>query len=148
MALYQAAQYEPALVYFREGLIWSTAIADSSFAVTCLNNIGSSLKHLGQADSALVYLEQGIVIGETLDEQLTAAAAQLPDTIRQHPNFPAWLEQRSHAAVLRRLYFHQAGALHRLGRTEEAAALFTRLKREAIRREDERTVREIEAEGY
>jgi tetratricopeptide (TPR) repeat protein len=149
MQFYQEAKWDTAIRYFQIGLMASLGAEDSSFAVTCLNNLGSCKKHLAAYDSALYFLEWGIGLAERLDERVMVEVRQLPDSVLNHPNFPAYLEQNIlHTFVLRRIYFHQASTLWRMGHQKEAAPIFRELWEAAAKREDEKLRKEIEAEGY
>ncbi|MEL6134764.1 MAG: hypothetical protein AAFR59_15490, partial [Bacteroidota bacterium] len=135
--------------YFHIGLSATLGAGDSSFAVTYLNNLGSSHKHMERYDSALYHLEWGIDLAERLDARKMIEVQQWPDSILDHPNFPAYLNQKLlHTAVLRRLYFHKASTLWHMGRKKEATPIFQELWEGALKREDERLIAEIKAEGY
>ncbi|MEO1385045.1 MAG: tetratricopeptide repeat protein, partial [Bacteroidota bacterium] len=149
MQFYQEQKWDRAGHYFQMGLSATLAAGDSSFAVTCLNNLGSSQKHMERHDSAQYHLEWGIDLAERLDARTMMEVRQWPDSILNHPDFPAYLNQSLlHTAVLRRLYFHKASTLWRMGRQKEATPIFKELWEGALKREDERLIKEIKTEGY
>ena len=148
MQYYQKSKYLQAQGLFQKAFDLSRAIQDSSFMLTCLNNVGSSLKHLGKCDSALLYLNEGIRYGDSLQAAILTLVETFPDSIRHDPNFPIYLRENSYEAVLERLYLHRAGCLHRLGQKQEALQIFNRLKQAARNREDQKLLEEIEQEGF
>ena len=146
MEFYKKMDFEQSLQNFRSSLLLSEALKDSSFMVTNLNNIGSSLKHLSKPDSALLNLETGIQIAHVLDNALYQQIKLLPDSIRNQPNFPELVRQYSHEAVLERLNFHKAGCLIQLDRKEEAEEILNKLKAIVTNRNDQKFLKEIEEE--
>ena len=83
---------------------------------------------MGKPDSGLVYLEESIEIAKTLDEKMYKELEAIPDSIRQPPDFSAYVKrQYTDEEILQRLEFHQAGCLKQLKKKKEAKEIFKRL---------------------
>ena len=121
MKFYRDSQFKLAFRNFFSAFKYSEDGNDSSLIINGFNNVGSCFKHLGKYDSALVYLNQGIMLGEKIT-----------------------LKDVTH--TLKRLYFHKASSLHRMGRKEEARKIFRQLKEQAFKENDLEFLEEIEEE--
>ena len=146
MEFYQDRDYEQALPYFRSSLKYSQLGEDRSFMVTGYNNVGTSHKHLGDYDSALVYLNQGIALAKQLDQVIEKQLQEYPDSILALPDFEAYKQQYLHTTVLKRLYFHKASTFFRMGKIKKAEEIFERLKKQAKEEKDQEFLAEIVAE--
>lgn len=150
MQFYQEAKWDTASRYFQMGLSASLAVADSSFAITCLNNLGASNKYFTRYDSALYFLDRGIGLANQLDTRtMETVSHQLSDSMLNLPHVQENLHRDYlHTSVLGRMHFHKASTLWRMGRKKTAKPIFQALWEGAVEREDERLIEEIKAEGY
>ncbi len=127
MQLFRENQYAAALPYFQKAFTNAEASEDGAFSLTCLNNLGSMHKRLGQHAEGLATLEKGIARAEELDKKSG---------------------QPQNAVIHRRMRYHALDCLAGLGRKKEAEQRAALLYPEALEAKDERTVEDLKKDGW
>lgn len=153
----RVAQYEKALQYYRQLLTRHTAAGNRTEVATARHNIGATLGRLGREREALIEFRAALAVyaaeNATIDaaETRRAMAALLLRGGRAAEALPlteaalrqAGDEDESLTARIRTVH---AGALHRLGRGEEALAEFDAVQPYFEREQDLRFLEHIAGE--
>lgn len=146
--LFKEKEYAAAIPYFKIALENAEVAEDLSFSITCLNNIGSSNKNLGNFVDGLSALEKGIARGEELaqiiDEQLKAYPAEQLNT----PEVQDKIAELKNTPVILRMRYHKIGCLAGLSRNKEAEVLAKQVWKDAVAAKDMRTLDDLKKDGW
>lgn len=124
---FNLGHYPEAIGYYQKASENAEAVNNSSFSITCLNNIGNCYKLLEKYTEGLSVLDKGIAKAETLDKEFG---------------------KPENAAIIRRMLYHKIGCLLGLGRQVEAEVLIAKVREEASATNDFQIMGDFAKEGW
>ncbi len=147
MEFFREKNYAGALPCFQKALENAEQAEDWDFSFTCLNNIGSMQKRLGQYAEGLATLEKGLTRAEKINLDIDEEIKKLPLETLQKPEVQAKIAELKNTTLLRRMRYHKAGCLAGLGRRKEAEELYQQLLKEAKEANDARLLEDLKNDG-
>jgi tetratricopeptide (TPR) repeat protein len=149
MELYPDEEYDKALPYFQKALKNAEIAKNIAFLLTCLNNIGSTHKHLKNYEQGLLNLDLGIQkavqLNQEIDQQIKK---ELTPEMLKKPEVQKEIAERKNFPLIRRMQYHKVGCLKGLKRDKEAETLAKQLWQEGIETNDKPLIDDLIKDGY